>query len=282
MSVFAIFCHKCHRTPKHQYLAIAIQLVVACKSSNLCRNDPLRCSLVGMLIMRTYALYERSRKVLALYIGVSAVAVAVGCWAVLGGKTTHKPQDTSVPIGCGVSLTHYQAIRLGAAWGGMLVFDFLVFAMTLYKSLTLPRTAGTNLLSVLFRDGAIYFGVMMAANLGNILTFMYGGPYTRGVATTFTNIISSVMISRLMLNLRHPALVTHSECTSCPTATDFTTNPNLTFLYSTQYTDETRGSDPERHVGRPEHDYVTRGPGRPMGRNDNDIELVLFDRQNQV
>ncbi len=43
------------------------------------------------------------------------------------------------------------------AWGGMLVFDVLVFLMTLYKSLTLPRLKGVSLLSVLFRDGMFYF-----------------------------------------------------------------------------------------------------------------------------
>ena len=34
---------------------------------------------IGMLIMRMYALYDRSRKVLALYIVIAVVAVAVGC-----------------------------------------------------------------------------------------------------------------------------------------------------------------------------------------------------------
>ena len=34
---------------------------------------------IGMLIMRTYALYERSRKVLAMHIVVAVVIVAVGC-----------------------------------------------------------------------------------------------------------------------------------------------------------------------------------------------------------
>ena len=32
-----------------------------------------------MLTMRIYALYERSRKVLALYIGIGVVAVIIGC-----------------------------------------------------------------------------------------------------------------------------------------------------------------------------------------------------------
>ena len=34
---------------------------------------------IGMLIMRMYALYDRSRKVLAFYIVIAAVVVAVGC-----------------------------------------------------------------------------------------------------------------------------------------------------------------------------------------------------------
>lgn len=49
------------------------------------------------------------------------------------------------------------------AWGGMLVFDILVFSMTLYKSLTLPRLKGVSLLSVLFRDGVffVFFWVLI-------------------------------------------------------------------------------------------------------------------------
>ena len=40
-----------------------------------------------MLTMRVYALYERSRKVLALYIVIGAVIVIVGCVS-LGGNHT--------------------------------------------------------------------------------------------------------------------------------------------------------------------------------------------------
>jgi len=36
---------------------------------------------------------------------------------------------------------------------GELIFDILVFGMTLYKTLTLPRGAGIGLLSQIVRDG---------------------------------------------------------------------------------------------------------------------------------
>jgi len=199
-------CH--HLQSFHQFLAIAIQIVVA-----------------SMLIMRIYALYEQSRKVLAFYIFVALTIVIGGLWAMLGGGN-EKPRAVQIHVGCGANLSRKKAVRLGACWAGMLLFDSLVFCMTLYKSVVLPRPNGVNILDILFRDGVIYFGVIMASNLANILTFMLGGTFTRGVATTFTNIISSVMISRLVLNLRHPSLRRRASFTS---TTDMT-YPNFTFV----------------------------------------------------
>ena len=38
----------------------------------------------------------------------------------------------------------------------MLLFDLLVFCMTLYKAVVLPRPNGVNILDILFRDGELY------------------------------------------------------------------------------------------------------------------------------
>jgi hypothetical protein len=40
-----------------------------------------------------------------------------------------------------------------AAWAGMLVFDSLVFFMTLYKSMVLPSPNGVSISDILMRDG---------------------------------------------------------------------------------------------------------------------------------
>ena len=55
-----------------------IPIVVACRPthSEILWNN-LNC--IAMLIMRIYALYERSRKVLALYVVVAAAIVIAGC-----------------------------------------------------------------------------------------------------------------------------------------------------------------------------------------------------------
>jgi hypothetical protein len=58
----------------------------------------------------------------------------------------------------------------GAAWAGMLVFDSLVFCMTLYKSIVLPRPNGVNILDILLRDGELYLlrNLFSSFNLMNI------------------------------------------------------------------------------------------------------------------
>ncbi|KAK0444565.1 uncharacterized protein EV420DRAFT_1648856 [Desarmillaria tabescens] len=177
----------------HQYFVIIVQIVVAV-----------------MLIMRTYALYDRSRKILIVQIGVAVTATILGAYAVASGKKTSPdadPADIVPSIGCSTSLTKDSAARLGIAWCGMLVFDIMVFTLTLHKALQLQRAGGVNLLTLLLRDGSVYFGVIVVSNLVNILTFFLGNAHIRGVFTTFTNVISSTMLSRLMLNIRDPKLL---------------------------------------------------------------------------
>ncbi|KAJ3996672.1 hypothetical protein F5050DRAFT_1807559 [Lentinula boryana] len=179
-----------------------------------------------LLLLRTYALYERNFKVLVLLVVVGLALLIFGISVLAWGRNEIQFQATVVvsnELGCQLWLNQQNASCLALIWGGMLLFDFLVFSLTLYKALTLQRDGRVTLLSVLMRDGTVYFGVMAISIIANILTFMVspvllspfltswtifqlGIPETRGMATTFTNSISSIMISRLMFNLRNPGL----------------------------------------------------------------------------
>ena len=55
-----------------------------------------------------------------------------------------------------------------AAWAGMLVFDSLVFFMTLYKSMVLPRPNGVNISDILMRDGELLSQTLFLLDLINI------------------------------------------------------------------------------------------------------------------
>ncbi|KAJ6468128.1 hypothetical protein C8R47DRAFT_1200993 [Mycena vitilis] len=174
----------------HQYFIVASQIMIGVRD-------------IAMLILRTYALYERSKRVLTLMVTVTVAAVA---WSILTGKAVDKSTNLPLYFGCNYPTSREQGLSLAAAWAGVAVFDCMIFLLTLYKVFSRRRPNGTDLLTVLLRDGSVYFGVMVMSNVSNILTFVLGTSYTRGIATTFTNIISSIMITRLMLNIRDPAL----------------------------------------------------------------------------
>ncbi|KAJ6495090.1 hypothetical protein C8R45DRAFT_986103 [Mycena sanguinolenta] len=172
----------------HQYFIVATQVLVGV-----------------MLILRTYALYERSKYVLALMLAVAAGTLGIGIWSVITSTSDDSGDD--LYAGCNFKTSRSEANSLAVAWGALTVLDSTIFLLTLYKVFRRRRSDGSDLLIVLLRDGSLYFGVMVMSNLANILTLVIdNNPYSRDSVTTFTNVISSIMMSRLMLNLRDPAL----------------------------------------------------------------------------
>ncbi|KAJ7774032.1 hypothetical protein B0H16DRAFT_1510809 [Mycena metata] len=198
-----------HLGSYHQYFIIVTQLIIIG---------------AAMLILRTYALYERSRRILLLMLAVTVGAIAVAVWSVVTARTGTIDHYLHLYFGCDYAISHSQGVSFAIAWADIVVFDCMIFLLTLYKVLHRPR--GADLLTVLLRDGSIYFGVIVMSNLFNILTFVLGSPYTRGIATTFTNIISSILITRLMLNIRDPALSHMNGRLSANTTV--TNNPRFT------------------------------------------------------
>ncbi|KAI0780787.1 hypothetical protein BD413DRAFT_608031 [Trametes elegans] len=130
--------------------------------------------------------------------------------------------------GCDLSLTNDQGIHLTIAWGAMLWFDTTIFVLTLVQALRMRRHFPGGLLEIMFRDGTIYYGIMLAANVSNIITFMItrSGSPLKGMDTTLTNVLSTTLTSRLILNLRNPALHRNlqlGENTTAASAWDTTT-----------------------------------------------------------
>ncbi|RDX56614.1 hypothetical protein OH76DRAFT_402819 [Lentinus brumalis] len=159
----------------HQYYAILGQVIVGV-----------------ILILRTYALYERSRRILA-GLTILGLVLSAGTLIAANVKTKAVTANTSsqyTSVGCDLSLSAEQGLRSAIGWIAMLCLDTTV------------------ILQVLFRDGAMYYAILVVANVANILTFLapnIGDSY-RGIATTITNALSTTLISRMCLNLRDPSL----------------------------------------------------------------------------
>lgn len=158
-----------------------------------------------LLIIRTYALYERKRAILILLLGAALAAAAVSVWSII--PTHNLPRPVSDPevllvSNCDHSLSSAQGRFLVAPWASILVFDTVVFVLTLYRRLAVGRTLEHGLFSLMLRDGIIFYGVLLVLYITNVLTLLVAAPPLKGISVTFTNVISASMMNRLMLNIR--------------------------------------------------------------------------------
>ncbi|KAF8202817.1 hypothetical protein K438DRAFT_1758122 [Mycena galopus ATCC 62051] len=94
--------------------------------------------------------------------------------------------------------------RLAGAWEAQLACDTLVFVLTIrraYVERTSPLYTG-SLIEKMLTDGGMYFGIIVIANLANLLTFYV---LLSGFLSWFTTSLSVTLLSRLMLNLHEAA-----------------------------------------------------------------------------
>ncbi|KAL7284291.1 hypothetical protein ACG7TL_001574 [Trametes sanguinea] len=84
--------------------------------------------------------------------------------------------------------------------------DSAVFFATLYRTITLYRRTligeALSLITVIMRDGIMYFAAIFVSNLVTVLIFIFAPPDLKVINASFSTLITSLMVSRLMLNLR--------------------------------------------------------------------------------
>ncbi|KAJ7466805.1 hypothetical protein B0H11DRAFT_2047752 [Mycena galericulata] len=165
-----------------------------------------------VMIIRVYAIFGRSRRILCFMIAAGLCAIGVGVWSVTGQQGSR----SMVEGGCHYALMPSTSYRLAGSWEALFGFDTMIFALTIYYAYSAhrQRMPQTDLHTVIVRDGIL----MALANLPNISTY-----YVRSLAT-FANwwepqfldnfwahfisvgcSMSVTMISRLILSLHEHA-----------------------------------------------------------------------------
>ncbi|OSD03712.1 hypothetical protein PYCCODRAFT_1434104 [Trametes coccinea BRFM310] len=166
----------------HRIISILIQAVVA-----------------GLMLLRTYALYGRDRRVLALLLAILGVGAIVSLWVIIAGHKARRPTALPGSIratdGCDLTLSTQDTI---------LVFDGTVFILTLMQVMKIRQSwSSGGYFHIMLRDGACFGSVLFICYLSNILAY---APIHKGVSTSITNVMSSTLITRFMLNIRDPQL----------------------------------------------------------------------------
>ncbi|KAI0651323.1 hypothetical protein C8Q79DRAFT_897161, partial [Trametes meyenii] len=188
----------------HHIISIVIQGIVA-----------------ALLIIRTYALYGRDRRVLVLLLIIIGVGGAVGTWAITAGPGVHRTANmhsevVADHIGCDTTLSQQQGYNLALTWGSMLIFDATVFVLTILQAFKAGRAWRGGYIHVMLRDGNtlnMSSSVLFAFYLTTILTLAVStiSPTYRGFTISLTNVVSATLVTRLMLNIRDPNL-SKSSC----------------------------------------------------------------------
>ncbi|KAI6038353.1 hypothetical protein EDC04DRAFT_1993831 [Pisolithus marmoratus] len=171
-----------------------------CRLALLFVNQALVCML---FILRTYALYGKSIRLLTFLLFTSIALASVVAWSLVGQQGT---SAVTLP-GCHVVYNTRTAIQIAVAYEALCIFDTLIFGLTAYKTFKVGIRCHSkpNLVVVLLRDGAIYFAIVAIANLANILLLYLAPELLKDGLSAFSMCIAVTMVSRLMLNLHSSA-----------------------------------------------------------------------------
>jgi len=166
----------------------------------------------SIFILRLHAIYGRSYVIVAVGVALLLLELGLKIWAFTDGVELPLPPEL---VGCVLVGRHNS--RFVFTWIAELIFDSAVFFMTLWRSIALNRKRPGNadtLLNLILRDGVIYFGVIFVVNLGNVLTFLLATADISAINASFSTLITSVMVSRLILNLRGAGQPENSQLTA--------------------------------------------------------------------
>ncbi|KAF8161874.1 hypothetical protein BJ912DRAFT_1099560, partial [Pholiota molesta] len=133
-----------------------------------------------IFVIRLYATYSSSRFIALTMTCLLLLELALKIWSFTSGQRLQLPPGL---VGC-ILTTGPDSFRFTFTWIAELIFDSIVFILTLWRtfSLNLMRGGGTrSLINLILRDGVIYFAVILAANLFTVLTFLLAPPNLKAI-----------------------------------------------------------------------------------------------------
>ncbi|KIJ54551.1 hypothetical protein M422DRAFT_220842 [Sphaerobolus stellatus SS14] len=150
-----------------------------------------------ILILRVWAIWHRNKKILAFLSFMWIMQVTFSGMAL--GYSQRVPFP---PFFVGCILTGIDN-RFIPFWLMPLFTDSVIFFLTVYRVLKYSRTMrDSGLFKVLFRDGILYFFCIFSVNFLNVILYIVATEDLKAIGAGFSQTLTSVMVSRLVLNLR--------------------------------------------------------------------------------
>ncbi|EGO18935.1 hypothetical protein SERLADRAFT_479993 [Serpula lacrymans var. lacrymans S7.9] len=149
----------------------------------------------GLLVLRTYAFWEQSKKILA-WLLVSGVV----CLAVAFTLTSVIPNSLRSSTAKKCFFINYKTIAIQYAF--IMLYECLLLSLTAYKTAKHYRVSKNVLVFVVYRDSMIYMGCIIVVSLVNAIGI---ATLPLGYSRLFFSLqfsMHSILASRILFNLR--------------------------------------------------------------------------------
>ncbi|KAJ6602653.1 hypothetical protein DFH09DRAFT_1125288, partial [Mycena vulgaris] len=172
-------------------------------------DESLAVATSLVLILRVYALFNRAKWALGLMLSALVANIIVAFWSFPASTMAPLPPGVS---GCFIgpkSPNDITSGKIASLFISLLMLDTLIFILTALRVYQSKRSAGmsTPLAEIIIRDGFLYFSVIFIVNLGNVVLIESTRipEDLRPINVEFTPAITTIMVSRLFLNMRRQA-----------------------------------------------------------------------------
>ncbi|KAF9224472.1 hypothetical protein BS17DRAFT_779861 [Gyrodon lividus] len=155
-----------------------------------------------ILILRTYALWGRSRRVLAVLLALAAAFIAAA--TVLASSLKFSlPEDSGSPYVFYPSACAYQTSRDGAfEYIFLMAYEIVLQGMNTWRKFRTYRNVRSQTLNTLYRDGIMYmFWIILLSTVNMVVMVTAPLAYIPSLDTAQVA-IHGVLASRIFFNLR--------------------------------------------------------------------------------
>ncbi|KAJ7628498.1 hypothetical protein FB45DRAFT_38968 [Roridomyces roridus] len=168
-----------------------------------------------ILMIRTYALYKKSRKILVFFILMWICLVVTNVWPVLQwARSKALAADTSLPSPLpSCDSTESSSNIVLVVYISLLCMETVIVLLTVWKGLKLfwngsfqPRRY-SDLVTTFYLDGMFwYLGMLVILVVNVFLQTTAQQPAIRSIANTPMGVLHSVFACRLVIHVRHVAV----------------------------------------------------------------------------
>ncbi|KAH7102033.1 hypothetical protein BKA62DRAFT_152429 [Auriculariales sp. MPI-PUGE-AT-0066] len=161
-----------------------------------------------MMMLRVYALYGQDKRILAFLASLFVFQFTVQGWLLAHAMPVPHSKGIT-PAGCSMLFRPEVGYWATASAWFPIVYDSVVFALTLYKTFSSLRrrrnrpTHGDFIMWMLLRDGALYFLIILMSNIPLVIMIASAPPGIRNIAAQWAFLITVMIMCRITLSLRN-------------------------------------------------------------------------------